>query len=274
MTKLKKWFSLSDLFLIPVCLVFVYPFYYLVISTIKTQQEVAYEPAGLPKSLYLDNYISIFESGVLGRAFFNTITITLFAVVLIVFIGEMAAYPIVFRKNKFNNFAMTYLLLGFLVPFQAVLLQLFQVMQSLGLLDKIYGIILFYSNSCALTVFLTVGYMRTIPRELLEAAIIDGCSIPKAFFRIIFPLLKPIMITTIIFNTSWIWNDFIAPNIFLNSRSNATLVLEIYQAKGQFSVDWPKFMSLSVITIFPIFVFFVCMQKYIINGLTAGAVKG
>jgi raffinose/stachyose/melibiose transport system permease protein len=103
---------------------------------------------------------------------------------------------------------------------------------------------------------------------------VDGASIPRIFFSIIFPLMKPITITSMIFNTMWIWNDFIAPNIFLSSRANTTLVLEVFRAKGQFTTNWPVFMTLSVIIIFPIFVFYLFMQKHIIKGLTAGAVKG
>lgn len=102
----------------------------------------------------------------------------------------------------------------------------------------------------------------------------DGAGVGRIFFSIILPLMRPITITSIIFNTMWIWNDFIAPNIFLNSRANTTLVLEVFRAKGQFNINWPSFMTLSVITIFPIFVFYCFMQKHIIKGLTAGAVKG
>ena len=167
-----------------------------------------------------------------------------------------------------------YLMLGFLVPFQAILLSLFEVMQTLHLIDSVAGMIIFYCNGSALTVFLAVGYMKSIPRELQEAAIVDGCSIPMVFFRIVFPLMKPITSTSVIFNTMWIWNDFIAPNIFLSTRSKGTIVLEIFRAKGQFSVDWPRFMTLSVVAIFPVVVFYLLMQKNIIKGLTAGAVKG
>lgn len=102
----------------------------------------------------------------------------------------------------------------------------------------------------------------------------DGCSIFGIFWRIIFPLLKPISITSIIFNTMWVWNDFVAPNLFLNSISKGTMVLEIFRAQGQFAVDWPAFMALSVLTLLPIITFYIIMQKHIIKGLTSGAVKG
>lgn len=270
----EKKFFLSDFILVPVCIIFLYPFYYLVINTFKTMQEMSFNPVAFPMQPFLDNYRDIFSQGQIYRAFGNTFLITVCSVLLIVIIGEMAAYPIVFNANKLNNAFMVYLMIGFLVPFQAILLSLFEVMQALHLIDTIYGMILFYCNGSALTVFLAVGYMRTIPKELTEAAIVDGCSIGRVFFSIVFPLMKPITATSVIFNTMWIWNDFIAPNIFLNSRMKGTVVLEVFRAKGQFSVDWPRFMTLSVVSIFPIVIFYLCMQKHIIKGLTAGAVKG
>lgn len=272
MKKIKEY--IPDFIMLPICLIFLYPFFYMVTNTFKTMSEMSFNPTGLPGRLYLDNYIDVLSNPQIYRAFFNTFIITACSVVAIVIIGEMAAYPIVFYANKLNNAFMIYLMIGFLVPFQAILLSLFEVMQSLHLINTIHGMILFYCNGSALTVFLAVGYMRTIPRELVESAIVDGCSVFKVFFLIVLPLMKPITSTSIIFNTMWIWNDFIAPNIFLNSRFKGTIVLEIFRAKGQFSVDWPRFMTMSVVSIFPIVLFYLFMQKNIIKGLTAGAVKG
>ena len=248
----EKKFYLSDLVLLPICIIFLYPFYYMVINTFKSMSEMSFSPT----------------------AFGITAVITVCSVLAIVVIGEMAAYPLAFRASKLDKAFTIYLMIGFLVPFQAILLSLFEVMQTLHLIDSVAGMIIFYCNGSALTVFLAVGYMKSIPRELQEAAIVDGCSIPMVFFRIVFPLMKPITSTSVIFNTMWIWNDFIAPNIFLSTRSKGTIVLEIFRAKGQFSVDWPRFMTLSVVAIFPVVVFYLLMQKNIIKGLTAGAVKG
>ena len=274
MKRFKNPFSLSDLLLLPLCAVMIYPFYFLLISTFKTLREVSYNPTAFPQSFNLNNYLEVFQKTPVVNAFFNTLLLAVLGVVVIVVVGEMAAYPIVFNENTLNNGLMVYLMIGFLVPFQSILLSLFEVMQKLGLIDRLGGMILFYSNGSALTVFLAVGYMRTLPKDLNQAAVVDGASIPRIFFSIIFPLMKPITITSMIFNTMWIWNDFIAPNIFLNSRANTTLVLEVFRAKGQFTTNWPVFMTLSVIIIFPIFVFYLFMQKHIIKGLTAGAVKG
>lgn len=113
-----------------------------------------------------------------------------------------------------------------------------------------------------------------IPRDLSEAAIIDGCSVWSIFWRIILPLLQPITMTCAVLQTMWIWNDFLSPMLFLSSRENTTLVLEIYKAKGEFAVNWPMFMTMTVITLTPVFIFFVLMQKQIIKGIVGGAVKG
>ena len=273
MTKQKRLFP-SDLFMVPLCLLMLYPFYFLVVSTFKTLREVSYSPTAFPQAFYVQNYLEVFEKTPIVHAFGNTILLTLCSVFVIVLVGLMAAYPIVYNPCKLNNGVMVYLMLGFLVPFQAILLSLFEVMLSLNLIDKLWGMILFYSNGSALTIFLAVGYMRTLPKDLNEAAVIDGAGIARIFFQIIMPLMKPIVVTSIIFNTMWIWNDFIAPNIFLSSRSNTTIVLEIFRARGQFTTNWPMFMSLSVIAISPIFVFYCFMQKHIIKGLVAGSVKG
>ena len=182
----EKKFYLSDLVLLPVCIIFLYPFYYMVINTFKTMSEMSFSPTAFPAQLFLDNYKDILTNLQIYRAFGITAVITVCSVL----------------------------------------------------------------------------------------AIVDGCSIPMVFFRIVFPLMKPITSTSVIFNTMWIWNDFIAPNIFLSTRSKGTIVLEIFRAKGQFSVDWPRFMTLSVVAIFPVVVFYLLMQKNIIKGLTAGAVKG
>ena len=213
MKRFKNPFSLSDLLLLPLCAVMIYPFYFLLISTFKTLREVSYNPTAFPQSFNLNNYLEVFQKTPVVNAFFNTLLLAVLGVVVIVVVGEMAAYPIVFNENTLNNGLMVYLMIGFLVPFQSILLSLFEVMQGLGLIDRLGGMILFYSNGSALTVFPAVGYMRTLPKDLSQAAVVDGAGIPRIFFSILFPLRKPITITSLIFNIMWIWNNFIAPNI-------------------------------------------------------------
>ncbi|MFS0723161.1 carbohydrate ABC transporter permease [Paenibacillus sp. 1P07SE] len=268
----RNW--ILDLVMLPIGLAVFFPFYLIIINTFKTMQDATRNPIGLPKEWILTNYVQVFEETALLRSFGNSLTITFFSVTLVVIIGAMGAYPVVFNANRVTRFAMLYLLAGFMIPFQATLIPLFQLMTGLNLIDKLYGLIALYLNGSVFVFFLMMGYMRTIPRELSEAAVIDGCSVWGIFWRIIFPLLKPISTTAVIFQTMWIWNDFLAPMLFLNSSSNSTLVLQIYRAKGEFTVHWPMFMTLTVVTLVPIFLFFIFMQKHIVKGIAAGAVKG
>lgn len=270
--KKRRW--LLDLLMLPAGIIAFFPFYLIIINTFKTMQDTARNPMGLPSKWIFTNYIQVFEETSVLRSFGNTLTITFFSVVLIVLIGAMGAYPVVFNANRFTRLAMIYLLAGFMIPFQATLIPLFQLMSDLHLIDKHYGLVILYTSGSVFVFFLMMGYMKTIPRELSEAAVIDGCSVWGIFWRIILPLLKPITTTSVIFETMWIWNDFLAPMLFLNSASKSTLVLQIYRAKGEFNVEWPMFMTLTVITLIPIFIFFLLMQKHIVKGIAAGAVKG
>ena len=160
-------------------------------------------------------------------------------------------------------------------PQVALLTSFIILLSKMHLTNKLIGVI-FLKVAMYLpgSIWLMKGFFDHINWDIEWAAIVDGAGPARIFFQIIFPLMKSITTTSIIFNTMWIWNDFIAPNIFLSSRANTTLVLEIFRAKGQFTTNWSAFMTFSVVTIFPIFVFYCFMQKHIIKGLTAGAVKG
>ncbi|MGO4180320.1 carbohydrate ABC transporter permease [Paenibacillus sp. TAF43_2] len=270
----EKRLWILDIIMLPAGLIAFFPFYLIIVNTFKTMQDAARSPTALPSKWIFKNYVQVFEETSILQSFWNSFIITVCSVVLIVLIGAMAAYPVVFNANRLTRFAMLYLLAGFMIPFQATLIPLFQLMSDLHLIDKISGLIILYTSGSVFVFFLMTGYMKSIPKELPEAAVIDGCSVWGIFWRIIFPLLKPITITSIIFQTMWIWNDFLAPMLFLNSSSKSTLVLQIYKAKGEFTVDWPMFMTLTVITLVPIFIFFIIMQKHIVKGIAAGAVKG
>lgn len=270
----EKRLWILDILMLPAGLIAFFPFYMIIVNTFKTMQDAAKSPMALPSKWIFTNYVQVFQETSIIRSFWNSLTITTFSVLLIVLIGAMAAYPVVFNANRITRFTMLYLLAGFMIPFQTTLIPLFQLMSDLRLIDKIYGLIILYMSGSVFVFFLMMGYMKSIPRELPEAAVIDGCSVWGIFWRIIFPLLKPITITSIIFQTMWIWNDFLAPMLFLNSSSKSTLVLQIYRAKSEFTVNWPMFMTLTVITLVPIFIFFIIMQKHIVKGIAAGAVKG
>jgi len=270
--RINSW--LLTIIMAPITLIMLVPFYYIIVNTFKTPQEAAQSPLALPTQLYLGNYIEVFQNTQIFQSFYNTLYVTVLGVGLMILIGTMAAYPIVFNMNKLNKVIMMYLIAGFLIPFQTTLIPLFELMVDFKMIDKLNGLVFLYLIGTIFCYFLTMGFMRTIPKDLIEAATIDGCSILGIFWRIILPLLQPIIITIAVFQTMWVWNDFLAPNLFLNSPSKNTLVLEVFKAQGQYTVDWPLFMTFSVIVLIPMLIFFLTMQKHIVKGLTSGAVKG
>ena len=176
--------------------------------------------------------------------------------------------------SRFNRWFGLVLMLGFIIPFQATLIPLYRFLVDIGLIDTLTGLVLLYSAGSIFCYFLIQGYMKTLPFEIIEAAKVDGASVFQIYWRIVLPLIRPILVTVGVFQTMWIWNDFITPNVFLSSPEKKTLVLEVYRAVGEFTTNWPSFMTLSVIVLIPMVIFFVLTQRHIVSGLLAGGVKG
>jgi len=186
----------------------------------------------------------------------------------------MAAYGIVMRKNRASRRIHIVLLLALAVPFQVTLIPIYQAFVKFHLVDSLNGLVLIYTGGAIFSYFLIQGYMQTIPLEIIEAARIDGCGTVRMYWRIVIPLIRPVLVTVGIFQTIWVWNDFLAPSVFIISPQNYTLVLQAYQSVGEYTTNWPAFMTLSVLSLIPITIFFLLMQRHIVSGLAAGAVKG
>jgi raffinose/stachyose/melibiose transport system permease protein len=208
------------------------------------------------------------------HSFWNTIYVTVGSVALMVLTGAMAAYAIAVRRTRFNRAFSRLLLLAFVVPAQSTLIPIYQMFVRVGLVDNLNGLILLYSTGSIFCYFLIQGYKSTVPFTVIEAARIDGAGPLQVFWRIVIPLIRPILATVTIFQTMWVWNDFLFPNVFLSSPGNSTIVLQVYTAVGQFSVDWPEFLTLSVMVLLPMVIFFIVAQRHLISGLLSGAVKG
>lgn len=265
---------LFEVVMLCVCVVFMVPFYYLVVNTFKTAQEASVSPLSLPGSFYLENYRRAFDGMNFVRSLSNTVTVTGCSTLLIITFGSMAAYAIERRKNRLTKICFFYFLIGFMIPVQSIMIPLFFVLQSLHLQDSIWGLIVLYSSWSNFAMFMYRGFLAGVPRELEEAAMIDGCSVWKTFWYIVFPLLKPITATIVIFDVMAIWNDFLFPFLFTSSSKNGTLIMEVYKGVGEFSSDWSRMMATMVIVLIPIVIFYIFMQKYIVAGVTSGAVKG
>ncbi|HKT56349.1 MAG TPA: carbohydrate ABC transporter permease [Microbacterium sp.] len=250
------------------------PFAYIIINTFKTQPEMQKNPLGLPTSWTLHNYVDVFVQSNVGQAFLNTVYVTAVSVVLMLLIGSMAAFSLVYRGGRLSTLIGGVLLAAFLVPFQSTIIPLYLLIVNVGLADNLQGLIAIYLGGSVFCYFIIVGYMRTVPREILEAARIDGAGPWRLYFSIVLPLIRPVLITVGVFQVMWVWNDYISPTIFLSSPSNNTLVLLAEQAVAQFTTNWPAFMTVTVIVLIPMLIFFIFMQKYIVDGLVSGSVKG
>lgn len=263
-----------EIVMIIVAVIFMIPLYYLVTSTFKNQQQILEHPLGIPSSLSLANYTKALSTMDYWKNFGNSFLITGASVLIVVIFGSMAAYSFSRHQTKFSRFTGFLFLLGFMVPAQTTMLPLFTVMKGLHLINTYRGMILLHSNQCVFAFMLYRGFIQTIPMELEEAARIDGCNMWQSFWKVTFPLLKPITITIVVFNVMWIWNDFMLTYLFLNSSSKATLIMQVFNGVGTFSNDWSMMMSALVLALLPMVIFYLIMQKQIVEGVVAGAVKG
>lgn len=274
MKKYKLSTLIVEIVMLLICAAFMIPIYYLVMSTFKTQAEIVASPLGLPSSLNLSNYARALDGLDFFRHFFNSLLITVVSVTLIVVFGSMAAYVIARKPNRFTRFLRSYFLIGFMVPLQTTLLPLFLIMKNLHLINTYQGLIFLHSNGAVFALFLYTGFIRAMPRDLEEAAFVDGAGIFRTFWQIVFPLLRPVTATLVIFNTIWIWNDFLLSYLFLPSTDKATLTMQVYNGVGQYYTDWSIMMPVLVIAILPMVIFYLFMQRHIVGGLTTGSLKG
>ncbi|GEM04181.1 sugar ABC transporter permease [Halolactibacillus miurensis] len=252
------------------------PLYYLVVTTFKTPEEAALSPLGLPSSLNFANYERALEAMNYGNALKNNLVITVSAVILLVVFASMAAYVISRSQSKLFKTMYNIFLVGLIIPFQIAIVPLYQIISGLNLMNTHTGVILVsvFCINLPLSIFLLRGFISTVPVELEEAAFLDGCGTFKTFWLVIFPLLKPIISTVVILNALAIWNDFLTPLLFLQSPDKAVLLQEVYKNVGPFSTNWTSFFPMLVLSVLPLVVFYIMMQKRVIEGVVAGSVKG
>ena len=274
--KLSNYFSFS--FLLLLSLVFLFPLYLIIANSFKSKFNIISEPFVFPNKdtfVGFENYINgINSSGILG-AFIRTLIITVGSVGAIVILTSMTAWYIIRVKSKVNRIIYYMFIFSMIVPFQMVMFTMTDICYKLGL-NSVLGIIPVYLGfGSGLSVFMFCGFVKGLPQEIEEAAMIDGCSPLKTFFYVVFPILKPTAITVAILNAMWIWNDFLLPYLLLGS-SNKTLSVAIQLTmQGAYgAIDWGGFMAMLVLAIIPIIIFYLLCQKYIIKGVIDGAVKG
>lgn len=263
-------------FLVIVTVIVLLPIYYLLATTFKTPAEAAASPLGLPKHFTFENYSRAIEAMNYGQALKNNLVIAVFSVVFLVIFSSMSAYVIARSGKKIFKFMYSVFMVGLIVPFQISIIPLYKMMSGVHLMGTHLGVILvdIFCINLPLSIFLMRGFIDTVPRELEESAMIDGSGVFQCFWRIVFPLLKPIVSTVAILDTLAIWNDFMTPLLFLQSSEKQVLLQQVYRNVGPFSTNWTSFFPMLVMATLPLVLFYFVMQKQIIEGVVAGAVKG
>ena len=253
---------------------FMVPFYLMVINSFKTTQQFVESPFQLPASIDFKNYVAAFAKMNFVKAFTNSLLIMVLSVTLIIFSSSMASYFMV--RNKWNSTRILFAIFvaSMIVPFQAVMIPLVSIYGRLQLMNSKWVLMFMYMGfGQAFAIFIFHGFIKNIPLEMEEAAMIDGCNRMQSFFKIVFPLLKPVIITVLILDVLWIWNDYLLPSLVLLSPSERTLPLSTYNFFTSYSVDFAPLMAGIVLTILPVLIVYLFCQKQIVKGVVQGAIK-
>lgn len=251
------------------------PFFFLVMISLRTRQEFAIDPLGLPAQPAWNNYLIAWESGDLAVAFVNNVIVTVVSVVGVVVIGSLAAFAIVRWRGRTGNALYVLFVFGLIVPFQLGLPMLYRIWAQVGLVDSLLGVIIIQiATSLPLSIFLYAGFLLAVPQELEDAAKVDGAGETRTFVSVVFPLLRPATATVVIFASIGVWNDLLVALFFLQSPENQTLGKATIGFLNAFNSDVPVVFAAAVITVMPIILLFVALQRFFISGLTHGALRG
>ncbi|TDF92547.1 carbohydrate ABC transporter permease [Paenibacillus piri] len=264
-----------ELIMIVLAVLFFFPLYLTFINAFKRYDEVLASTSSLPQVWQLANFATVWQQIQFPGVFANSLIITVGSVVGILLISSAAAYQLVRNPGVWSNIIFMTILSSLVIPFQTMMIPLVKVAKDFHLINTLHGmIIMYWGFGIPLALFLYHGFVKGIPVELEEAATIDGSGTVGVYFRILLPLLAPITTTIAILHTLWIWNDFLLPFIMLSAKANRTIPLATFVYFGEYMNQWHLALAALTLAVIPIIVFFLLMQRYIIQGITAGAVKG
>ncbi len=252
------------------------PFYLTVVSAFKEDLELYTYFFALPKTLNLNNFKTIFEKPVFLSSLLNSFKLTLISLIGCAILLPMAAYPISRRMNssKVYHFLYYYMVAGIFVPFLVRMIPVIKLLNNMNLANQTGLVLIYLGGATCEGVFLITGYLASIPNDMEEAAYIDGASTFQVYTRIMYPVMKPIIITVLIKNCLWFWNDYLLPSLLLKLPEERTLVLFQYNFKGEHATQYPLVFACLLVSMLPMMIFYFFMQKQIIGGMMAGAVKG
>lgn len=277
-SELKKFHASKVILLIilTIAAIFVvYPFLSIAIISLKETSDFAINPSGFPSKWVLDNYVLIFKESDIIRGLLNSLIISISSVCFQIFFGSLSAYALSkmnFKREKLFSGAF---LIPMIFPVYTVIIPLYMMFKQLNLLNNYIGLILIYTASgLPIVIFILTSFMRTIPYQISESGFMEGASHFRVYFQLIMPLVKPAIATSFVISTLSIWNDFFLPMLMITNDKLATLPLKVYLFTGEYSSNWPAISSLIVILVIPILLIYLLLQRQIVSGVVAGAVKG
>jgi len=251
------------------------PLIWLFLFSFKDNNEIfAGSPFALPSEFRWENYEKVWNGGI-GTYFFNSVWITVLAIILTVLFASMAAFAITRLKWKLSGLVLGLFMVGLMIPIHSALIPLYSMFLSVDLIDNPISIVITYTAyNLPITLMILLGFYYTLPHEIEEAAIIDGCSIHRMFFQIILPMTSPILATTVVINMIYNWNEFVFVNTFISSEKYKTLTVGIQNFIGQYMTDWGAIGATLVISVLPIIVAFIFFSNKVVEGISSSAVKG
>ena len=243
-------------------------------DSVKTKPDLLKSFISIPSSITFDAYKTVLCENDFVKYFINSLILTVGGTAGCILLSAMMAYGIARYEFKGKNLLSSYLLLGMMVPVQVTILPVFLMLKRMGLLNKLTGVLFLYIAGISMSCVVFQKFFKTLPRELEESARMDGCHDVKLFFKIIFPIAKPVIVTMALIKAISCWNDFYMPMILLGNKNTTTLTLGIYRYVGQFTRYMSETMAAVVITLIPILVLYFAFSTQIMEGMTSGAVKG
>jgi len=256
-----------------ISIIAIIPILLIVINAVKTAPEASSMNFDFPSTLQFNNFMTVIEKGKLVISFFNSFMYSGISSILCTLASAMAAYVLARNKTRFNRFLYLFIVMGIALPLNYF--TLIDVMKWTNLINTRAGIIVIYMvTQIPFSVFILYGFMRGVPRELDEAALIDGCGPKRLFFSVIFPMLQPAAVTVLILSFLNTWNEFVLPLYYLNSADKWPMTLAVYNFFGQFEQSWNLVSADIILTIMPVVIIYLLGQRFIITGMTSGSVKG
>lgn len=273
--KRKLFLFIKYLFLCMMSVVSLYPIYFAFISSFKTATEIMASNFALPEHFGIENYIRAWKIGNMGIYFINSLFLTLSSMALLIVVGALAAYVLSRFNFKFREILFTFFVAGLMIPMQSTIIPLAFDLGALGFKNSYtILILLFVAFNIPITIFILSAFMKSIPGELEEAAIIDGCSALKVFVYIIMPMSVPAIVTASVFNFINIWNNLLFPLVFISDKSKQVISYGLLSFFSEWQSDYGGVMAAISLAIVPPFIIYIFLQKRVEQGLTAGAVKG